>query len=393
MRIFVLGLNDCIRRNFVVDRYKSFLEINGHEIIDNPNDADLILIWSCYYADRREGSFQGTSLEVIAKYQKYFKDKIVVCGCLPSIDENSLKQVYKGYYFSWKDGIEKLQKIVGEFKIDYHSVPGDMGEDILIKNGKWVGKKPKRTRAYYYDQFKKLMLSEGCLGKCTYCIEKLAFPPYRSYPAEMLVSECKHLLKTPGNKIMLFADDIGDYGMDVDSTLPEFLDQLIKVNDNLLLGFEAISPKWFIKYQKELIDLIENKRVFFVSLPIQSANNRILKLMKREYTKEELEDTFSKLDKTDVDLETHLIVGFPSETMEELTESIDFIIRHRFKWVIVFSYIEVPLTASFSLPDKIPREEIEKRLRFAQRKLRNAGIMCNAVRDEKLEQIDPNLEI
>ncbi|MEW5947229.1 MAG: radical SAM protein [bacterium] len=376
MKVFVKGLNACLQRRFDVDRYKRYVMDCGHELVNEPDIADMILLWTCSFRQ----DFCDNSLSFVDKYAERFgEDKIVLCGCLPAINKEILNERYSGRYFKWSEEEKGLEETFVK--------PGSKKPDILrtVAEGnittdihKYRDENPDKNSSYY-DQFIKLYISEGCPYECSFCAEKLAFPPYRSFPMEHILNECREILKNSNTKKVVFiADSVGSYGLDIGSSLEELITSILGIEDGVTIGLMNVHPVDFLEYKDYLAGLIKTKKLIHLSVPIQSATDRILKLMNRPYNKAHLEEIFGTLRELDFkELETHQIVGIPSETFEEFMETVEFFIRYKPKYVMASGYMESSFMESSKLKGKLSNEEIARRLVIVADELNRNNIICN----------------
>jgi tRNA A37 methylthiotransferase MiaB len=112
MKVFIKGLNSCGMRKINVRKYHDFLVNNDHEVVDDPKDSDIILIWTCAF--RRD--FRDNSLSEIQRYQKDFDSEVIVAGCLPDIDRKILDQCFHGQVINWREEEKKMEKYFGASK-------------------------------------------------------------------------------------------------------------------------------------------------------------------------------------------------------------------------------------------------------------------------------------
>ena len=365
-KIYFKGLNSCLQRKFSIDQYRDLFEKCGFEILDAPGNADNIFIWTCAFRE----DYRDNSIRVVKDYVSlYGMDRIIVCGCLPSIDEELLRINYNGAYFKWKDDKNYLEKFI-KSKSDFNMLPLKTIAEINYTCDivEYKRENPDKNISYY-DQFIKAYISEGCLYDCTYCSEKLAFPKFKSYPLNDIVAECSKLIEQSStNKIALVADSIGNYGSDIGSSLDKLISAILAIDDEIAIGLMNLHPSDFINYEDYLINLISQNKLFLLSVPIQSASDKILELMNRPYRRAQLERIFSKLGEYNFkELETHVIVGFPSEGIEEFMVTVDFLLKYKPKYVMASSYMESKLMNSAKFRDKIESIEINKKDKYFKR--------------------------
>ena len=155
-------------------------------------------------------------------------------------------------------------------------------------------------------------------------------------------------------------------------------DDLMALDPDVELGLENIHPCHFLSEFDYLMGLVRDHRVFLLNMPIQSANDRVLGLMQRLYTRRELDKIFGGLTEAGfANCETDVILGFPTETREECRETMDFVIGHRVRYTKVSGYLETPGMASVSIMPKVEAEEARRRVLEVSSAITSAGLLCN----------------
>ncbi len=375
MKVYLKGLNSCVNRKRDLDRYRRFLGRQGHELVETPEESELTLLWTCAF--RRD--YHDNSLRNIVELRDRTPE-LVVCGCLPDIDEGGLEEVFDGKYFSWRNESAELQKLFGGDDLALKALADEsLGERNIAGELEEIREAHPDKKVLFADQFVKLFVSEGCTFKCTYCAEILAFPPHRSFPVEALVSKCAEMVAATGqHKVVLWADSLGDYGKDIGTSLPELIRALLKGVDGISLGLEHLHPARFLEYFDELMGFIRDGSVWLVDIPIQSASDEILRLMSRQYTRAGLERIFGAVQGTQLaNIKTHIIAGFPGEDERAFLETVDFINRYRPKSVLISGYMESPGMPSAQFGGKVPEAEIRARVLRAAEQFQAQGIVCN----------------
>lgn len=356
MKVFIKSLNICPMRRVNIFQYREALKQKGHQIVDAPEKADKTLIWTC--AVRKD--FHDNSIKVLKSFEKD-GHHVIAAGCLPSINPAIMKREFRGDIIHYKNDTEEFQTIFGGALED---APYPVAEaPILIPLDQYRVQHPG-VKIANDDQYIKLFIAEGCTKKCSYCTEVRAFPPFQSYPLNKIVSKAKELVRRTGvKKVALFGDDIGAYGIDTGSSLIRLLDALVDMDPDIQISLKQINPIWWKKFYNELGTLIRNRNIFQMLVPIQSANTRILKLMARDYTAEDMDFLFDSIDENkDLELETHIIGGFPSETLSEWNDTVRFICKHRFRYVMGNIFMPGQGTIAEKMHQQIADQEKERRM-------------------------------
>lgn len=343
-------------RRVNIFRYREALKRNGYKIVDSPEEADKVLVWTC--AVRKD--FHDNSINVLKKFENEGY-QVVAAGCLPSINPEMIEKNFHGEIIHYKNDAEEFEKIFGG-KLDDSPYPVAEAP-ILIPLDQYRAEHPG-VKIAFDDQYIKLFIAEGCTKKCSYCTEILAFPPFQSYPLGKIVSKAHEMVKRTGvKKIALFGDDIGAYGKDIGSNLIHLIEALVDIDSAVQISLKQIHPLWWKKYFNELEAFISKKKIFQMLVPIQSANTRILSLMERGYSAEDLDFLFDSLKgSAELELETHIIAGFPTETVEEWEDTVRFVCKHHFRYVMGNIFMPGPGTKAEKMICQIDEKEKERRI-------------------------------
>lgn len=376
MRVFVKGLNSCGMRKTDVKRYRDYLAAQGHELVTHPDHADKILLWTCAF--RRD--MRDNSMAEIARYRREYAAELIVCGCLPDIDAEVLQSHFDGAVIPWRDEDRLLPVHFGpDPGRPVSQTPRLLGEPRLCEDVARFKRENPAKDASFVDQFHKLFATCGCRFECTYCSERLAFPPYRSFPQEDLVARCRQLVSESGAfDVMLLGDSIGDWGSDIGQTLPDLMHALLAIDPRLRLSLQGLNPAHFVEFFDAFSAMIEAGRIRHFQLPIQSASPRILKAMKRPYTRPEIDRVFGYLNRVGFGaFDTHLIVGFPGEEEADFEESLAFVLRHRPSYVLASGFMASPGMAASHLPHPVDDATRKRRLQQVAARVRATGMLCN----------------
>jgi len=376
VKVFIKGLNSCAMRRGKLWQYRVFLETNGHTLTNDPADSDVILLWTCAY----RSDVRDNSLAEIFRYQEIYTAELIVAGCLPDIDRKRLNEVFKGKVISWRQDNQKMETFFGAGACSLDSISPLYIEEKLCDNAEQYRKEYPDKDAMFHDQFIKLVVSEGCGYNCTYCSEKLMFPAYRSFSEEKLVAACRTMIEQQDHyEIVLLADSLGEYGKDTASTLPILIKKLADIHPAVKVALNNLNPADFMRYFSEMRTFLEKGVIRHLNLPIQSASNRILQLMNRKYTSEDIDKIFTLLNDNGFnEFDTHIIAGFPGETEEDFEATIQLILRHKPKYVLASRYMKAPMMPSILLLDNVDEVTVCSRIERFLSSMEQHGIICNA---------------
>lgn len=388
----------CTRRKLEVSKFHKYFTLNGYEIVAKPEKANIIFITTCAFKYDEEEA----SLKAIDTYSKY-KAKIIVYGCLPDIAPTKYHSKYNYINISPKnindidnhfEGITyKFNEIddanLIDTKYNYSSLPKalnkfttefELSVPFIVKSCRYIKNKYLNKQQMYY-----LSACRGCLGNCSYCAVKFAVGTVKSKAIDTVIKEFSQGIDAGYKDFSVLGDDVGAYGQDTGSTICELISALnaeIEKRhgelsaDKVRLHIEEINPRWILAYHEKLIDLLAAKSIKSLLCPMQSGNSRILKLMDRGDSVDHLLLVLNEILKRNPALEinTQIIVGFPSETEREFEESLNQLSKVAFNSVVLFPYDDKENTQAFEMQPKVPDSVKQERIQKAQVFLRKLGI-------------------
>ena len=307
-------------------------------------DHNIVVVNTCGFIDKAKEESVNTILDQVAVKQKGKLDKVYVTGCLSHRYREDLEKEIPEVD-AWF-GTMELPLILKELEADYKSEL--LGERLLAT--------PKH---YAY-----MKISEGCNRTCSFCAIPLMRGTHVSRPMEELVKEAESLVRKGVREIMLIAQELTYYGLDLykKRQLGELLNRLADVEGLEWIRLHYAYPS---KFPIELLDVMRERKNIcnYLDMPLQHASNNMLKAMKRQITREEMEDLVAAIREKvpGICLRTTLITGFPGETREDVEELKDFLRRMRFDRVGIFTYSHEENTSAHELEDNIPAAEKEAR--------------------------------
>ena len=333
---------------------------NHYEIVNNPNDAEILVVNTCGFIESAKEEAINTILEM-AEYKKKKCKYLIAMGCL-----------VQRYY---EDLVKLLPEVDLFIKIDEYNKLWDKIEDLIkrdiveksktktIKKISEIKPLPMPTYNEFMERvvttgknYAYLKIGEGCSNKCTYCAIPYIRGPFVSRKMEDILDEAEMLAKKGIKELIVIAQDTTKYGVDIygESKLAELLEKISKVK-----GIEWI--RFLYSYPEGITDKLINvvatngKIAKYFDIPIQHISNPILKKMNRRTSKEDVTKIIEKIRKEvpDVTLRTSLIVGFPGETKENFEELLEFVKNTKFDKLGTFMYSKEEGTPAEKLPDQI----------------------------------------
>jgi ribosomal protein S12 methylthiotransferase len=307
-------------------------------------DHNIVVVNTCGFIDKAKEESINTILDQVELKKKGKLDKVYVTGCLSERYRNNLESEIPEVdaYF----GTMELPLILKQFEADYKTEL--LGERLLAT-----------PQHYAY-----MKISEGCNRTCSFCAIPLMRGQHISKPIVELVKEAEGLVKKGVKEVMLIAQELTYYGLDIykKRMLPDLLRRLSDVRGLEWIRLHYAYPS---KFPLEILDAMKERDNIcnYLDMPLQHAANNMLKAMKRQITREEMEELiFAIREKVPgICLRTTLIAGFPGETLDDVEELKGFLERQRFDRVGIFTYSHEEGTSAHDLVDDLPQEEKERR--------------------------------
>ncbi|KGE86130.1 MAG: 30S ribosomal protein S12 methylthiotransferase RimO [Phaeodactylibacter xiamenensis] len=314
---------------------------NDYEVVHDSNDEDanVVIVNTCGFIDLAKEESVNTILDYAEIKKQGGIDKLYVTGCLSQRYKDDLEQEIPEVdaYF----GTLELPGLLAKLNADYkHEL---IGERIT-------------TTPQHYAYLK---ISEGCNRTCAFCAIPLMRGKHVSKPIEALVEEAKNLARFGVKELMLIAQELTYYGLDIykKRELPRLLHALADVEGIEWIRLHYAYPS---KFPTEIFDVMASRPEIcnYLDMPLQHANNAVLDRMRRQITREEtVELVRTAREKVpDLTLRTTLLVGFPGETEEEFQDLCDFVEEMRFDRLGVFQYSHEESTIAYELEDNVPAE-------------------------------------
>ena len=307
-------------------------------------DHNIVVINTCGFIEKAKEESINTILQQVELKRRGKLDKVYVTGCLSERYKNNLETEIPEVdaYF----GTMELPNMLKTFDADYKN---DLMGDRLL---------------YTPQHYAYMKISEGCNRTCSFCAIPLMRGQHVSRTIESLVDEAKRLVDRGVKEVMLIAQELTYYGLDIykKRELPKLLHALADVKGLEWIRLHYAYPS---KFPLDIIDAIKERPNIcnYLDIPLQHAANNMLHLMKRQITREEMEDLIGQIRNKmpDICLRTTLIAGFPGETRTDVEELKTFLQKMRFDRVGIFTYSHEEGTTAYDLADNIPAAEKEAR--------------------------------
>jgi len=307
-------------------------------------DHNVVVVNTCGFIDKAKEESIQTILEQVQLKKRGDLDKVYVTGCLSERYRQDLESEIPEVD-AWF-GTMELPLMLKKFDADYKAEL--LGERFL-----------STPQHYAY-----LKISEGCNRTCAFCAIPLMRGSHISRTIEDLVKEAESLVKRGVKEIMLIAQELTYYGLDIYKrrALAELLDKLADVEGLHWIRLHYAYPN---KFPMEVLEVMKRRSNIcnYLDMPLQHASDHMLSAMKRQSTRSEMQELIDKIREVNpgICLRTTLIAGFPGETLEDVEELKDFLIKNRFDRVGIFQYSHEENTGAYALEDNIPAAEKQRR--------------------------------
>lgn len=332
----------------LVDSENIITQLKGSDIDvsheSDEEDANVIIVNTCGFIDLAKEESVNTILQYAEVKKAGGIDKLYVTGCLSQRYKDQLEEEIPEVdaYF----GTLELPGLLEKFNADYqHDL---IGERLT-------------TTPFHYAYLK---ISEGCNRTCSFCAIPLMRGKHISRSIDSLVVEAKNLAARGVKELMLIAQELTYYGLDLykKRALPELLHALADVEGIEWIRLHYAYPS---KFPLEIFDaMAERKEICnYLDIPLQHANDAVLDRMRRQITQKEQREliAYAKEKVPNIAIRTTFLVGYPGETEEEFQDLCDFVADMKFDRVGVFQYSHEEDTIAHDVVDDVPKEEKQER--------------------------------
>jgi ribosomal protein S12 methylthiotransferase len=349
----------CPKNTVDSERMLGLLKIDGYDLVSDPDGSDFVVVNTCGFIERaRTESFSAID-EMLALKEQGRTRGVIVSGCLAERQKEQLLED--------RPGIDHLVGVFGRDEITRVAdrLVGHLDEQRTVFRPAPIRALSDKDRLRITPQhFAYLKISEGCDRLCTFCAIPKMRGKHASKTIEDVVAEAEQLAADGARELIVVAQDTTYYGKDIygEPRLAELLRRLEEV-----VGIDWIRLMYFypMYIDGELINtLAESRKILpYIDIPLQHASDGMLRRMARRVTRGATEDLLGRLRSRikGLSLRTTFITGFPGETDDDFEQLVDFVQRHKFERMGVFTYSLEPDTPAANLPDHVPADVMEAR--------------------------------
>jgi tRNA-2-methylthio-N6-dimethylallyladenosine synthase len=370
-RVFIRTFG-CQMNEYDTGKMRAKLAKDGFVSTEQPENADLILLNTCSVRDKAVVKMHSA----LGEYRKLKKNgrkvKIGVTGCVAQMEGDALMKKYRDLDLVFgPDGVPHVNELVSKAMdgvrvqdttfLDLETYPfvQEVDMDTPVGVGSFV------------------TIQKGCDNKCTFCIVPTTRGAEASRPSDQIIDEVRQLTARGFKEITLIGQNVNSYGLKVanECTFAQLLYKVAAVSGVERIRYTTSHPRDMgddvIQAYRDLPQLTSH-----LHLPVQSGSSRILRRMKRFYSRERYLEVVAKLRdaRPDIALSTDIIVGFPGETDADFEETMTLLDEVRFVSSFSFKYSPRPGTPSLKLRDDVPPEVASARLTRYQARQRELGI-------------------
>lgn len=352
MRVYIETYGCALNRadSLIMERA---LRREGHSVVDSPDLADVIVINTCTVRLDTEYRMR----KVLRRYADYARSsgkKLVVAGCMAQAEPYLVRKVAPQASLISPQNASRIAE--------------------LLKSEEWPvvmlgGERPTAELPELVQGVTGVLpLGEGCLGDCSFCIVKIARRRLVSYPPRVILECVKRLVKRGVVEIYLTSMDAAAYGRDIPGRvrLSDLLSSVVEIlereGSKAMIRIGMMNPDTLLPILDEVIEVARSRNVYkFFHIPLQSGDDRVLKLMNRRYSVEEFAEIVRSIRRRLPDplIATDIIVGHPGEDEEAFRNTVEAVRRFRFERVHLAQYTLRPHTRAASMP-QVP-DSVKKR--------------------------------
>ncbi|SFG43668.1 ribosomal protein S12 methylthiotransferase [Planifilum fulgidum] len=333
------------------------IDQQGHELVEDPNDATVVIVNTCGFIDAAKEESINTILDLAALKETGRVKCLIVSGCLVQRYKEELMREIPEI-----DGIVGTGDFARIAEVIAQSVSGR--RPVFVGNPVFSYERALPRKRLTPRHFAHVKIAEGCDNACTFCSIPIMRGAFRSRSIESIVREVEQLAAEGVREVILIAQDTSNYGVDLygSPALASLLNRVSEVEGIRWVRLHYLYPGAF---NEELLETIASnpKICKYIDMPLQHSEDRILRRMRRPGRQRDILSLIEQIRAriSDVAIRTSIIVGFPGETEEDFENLLRFVRQVEFDRLGVFTYSNEEGTPASRLPDHVPEEVKEER--------------------------------
>lgn len=407
MRKVFIHSNGCAVLMHETERIAKYFSLNGWYLVEHPDEAQIQIMTCCGVTQNEEDEAIIIIREI--ESQRATDSCFVISGCMPAFARERILNtsptaiILKYDELSMLDGIISASKPFCTIYYNSHPLLGNGKEDTFKDDSDLCLMQKIDNRhnsnlceqAWEFSTMRKYMwqdgrtyqikVSYGCPGNCSYCATKLGIGDFRSIDNQLVMKQFSEGLEGGYTRFLLIGDEIGAYGRDIDTSLPNLLQEMYDLSKGKIsVAIRYIHPDIFVKIYERLKPFFVSGFVNYFCCAIQSGSANVLKRMNRNPNIEPFLRCMEDINRQHypVNKHTQIIIGFPGETAEDFLQTMDALRRCSFDHVNINLYSPRKHTVAWEMDDNVSREEKEFRaelIRYTM-KLHKKALLYDAIK-------------
>ena len=341
---------------------KTVLAKHGYTFTNNPEEADVLIINTCTVRMDSEERMKK-AIRRLREIAVRNNARLVVTGCMAAAQPFTIKRVAPEAILVSPSNIHLIWKAVEE------------GVDLL--------REPEKTKTCIMPEpeyavkgrVAEVPLVDGCLGNCSFCITRVARRHVYSRPPKLVLEYVKKLVSRGAVEIRLTGQDTAVYGVDIAGKrlLPDLVQDIVELDGDFMVRIGMMSPDQLQPILDEIVNVLKHPKVYkFLHIPVQSGDDRVLKIMGRRYTVDEVRELVKYVRSRipGITVATDIIVGHPGEDEEAFENTLKLLEELRFERVHLAQYTPRPRTLAAAMPqipDPVKKERSKKAMAVIER--------------------------
>ncbi len=321
----------------------------GHTLVDSSSKSDLNIIVTCSVKD-------ATANKMIHRIKSLNTKPLIVAGCFPKAEKSTVEKFSGNASLLGPNSLGKTLQVITS------TLKGTKQIALEDSDLSKVGLPKVRLNPVIGI----VEIASGCMSECTFCQTKLSKGDLTSYRIGDIVRQIETEINEGCKEIWLTSTDNGCYGFDINTDLPSLIDSVVEIPQDFKVRVGMMNPMYLARIKDNLIKSFDSDKVYkFLHVPVQSGSNKVLNDMKRGHTAETFRDIVRKVrDRfSEFTISTDVIVGFPSETLEDFEKTVKLLKETKPDVVNFSKYSARPGTEAAEW-EQIDVSEVKKRSRF-----------------------------
>ncbi len=321
----------------------------GHTLVDSSSESDLNIIVTCSVKD-------ATANKMIHRIKSLNTKPLIVAGCFPKAEKLTVEKFSGNASLLGPNSLGKTLQVITS------TLKGTKQIALEDSDLSKVGLPKVRLNPVIGI----VEIASGCMSECTFCQTKLSKGDLTSYRIGDIVRQIEIEINEGCKEIWLTSTDNGCYGFDINTDLPSLIDTVVEIPHDFKVRVGMMNPMYLARIKDSLIKSFDSDKVYkFLHVPVQSGSNKVLNDMKRGHTAETFRDIVKKVrDRfSEFTISTDVIVGFPSETLEDFEKTVKLLKETKPDVVNFSKYSARPGTEAAEW-EQIDVSEVKKRSRF-----------------------------